>query len=223
MGHSHVVQRLLEDERVRSSAYQQDNHGWSALHLAVHSRDLATVEALLGSSGIAEPSALVDESGLTAEEWLDLGLTSHSYKATSNLAFGKSRCCRGVTGLRQAAVMGIIPVIEYLIRAGHRVNGMDSGTRTALYYAAKKRMLPIMDLLLENGADPNILPRGRRSWEEFISDDAVLLRLNRAGYTRWDPDPEIERQIRLALRTRTQSFVQHRIIPGGFAGTGVEV
>ncbi|KAL7815134.1 ankyrin [Trichoderma gracile] len=212
MGHSHVVQRLLDDDRVRSIASQQDNHGWSVLHLAVHSRDLATISVLMGNFVIAEPRALVDESGLTAEEWLDLAPTSHSYKATSNLAFGKSRCCRGVTGLRQAVIIGNIPMIQLFIREGHDINGMNSGRRTALYYAAKKRMLPIMDLLLESGADPNILPTGRKTWEEFISDDAVLLRLNRAGYRRRDPDPEMERQIRLVLRTQYQFFVQHESV-----------
>lgn len=35
------------------------------------------VDILLGSS-VIEPLALSDESGLTAEEWPDLGPTSHS-------------------------------------------------------------------------------------------------------------------------------------------------
>ncbi|KAM0263413.1 hypothetical protein ACHAQJ_001269 [Trichoderma viride] len=217
MGHSRVVQLLLEDDRVRSSASQQDNHGWSVLHLAIHSRDLATIDALIGSSVIAEPRALFDESGLTAEEWLDLGPTSYSYKATSSLAFGKSRCCRAVTGLRQAVITGNIPMIKLLISLGHAVNDMNSGRRTALYYAAKKRKLSIMDLLLDSGADPNILPAGRKTWEEFISDDVVLQRLNRAGYRRRDTDPKVESQIRLALRAQGQASVLDRsasFVPG---------
>lgn len=214
MGHSEVVRLLLEDDRVRSSASQQDNHGWSILHLAVHSRDLSTIDTLIGSSVIAEPRALVDESGLTAEEWLDLGSTSHSYKANSNLAFGKSRCCRAVTDLREAVSIGNVPMIKLFIESGYAVDGTNSGRRTALYYAAKKRMLSIMDLLLDSGADPNILPTGRKTWEEFISDDAVLLRLNQAGYKRQDTDPEVERQIRLALRapnTRQPDLDQIRL------------
>lgn len=207
MGHSHVVQSLLEDDRARPSVSQQDNHGWSALHLAVHSRDLATVRILLGSSVIAEPSALCDESGLTAEEWLDLVPTSHSYKATSNLAFGKSRCCRAVTNLRQAVVKGNIPMIELLLGQGHSVNGADSGRRTALYYAAKNSLVPIMDMLLARGADPNVLPAGRITWEQFISDDMVLSRLREAGYRKRSTDPEIEHQVRRALRGRGEAFV----------------
>ena len=207
MGHSHVVQGLLEDDRIRSTATQQDNHGWSVLHLAIHSRDLATVRILLDKSVIAEPQTLFDESGLTAEEWLDRGPTSHSQKATGNLAFSKSRCCRAVTSLRKAVTIANVPMIKLLFKLGHDINDMNSGRRTALYYAAKKRMLPIMDLLLHLGADPNILPAGRKNWEEFISPGDVLLRLNRAGYRKRDTDPEVERQIRQALRMQSQPSV----------------
>lgn len=212
MGHSQVAQCLLEDERIRMNASQQDNHGWSVLHLAVYSRDLATIEVLLGSAAIEEPRGLFDESGLTPEEWLDLRPSSHNYKAICNLAFGKSRCCRAVTGLRravtikQAVTTGNIPMINLFLSLGHDVNGMDSGRRTALYYAAKKRMLPIMVLLLEHGADPNILPAGRKAWKEFISDDDVLQLLKQAGYRERDPDREVAHQIRLAFGSQGQEF-----------------
>ena len=203
MGHSRVVQCLLEDYRIRSSAAQQDNDGWSVLHLAVHSRDLDTINLLLDSSVIAEPQSLFDESGFTPEDWLDFGPTSRSQKArgTSELAFSKSRCCRAVTGLRRAVKTGTgnVPMIKLLLRLGDEVDGVDSGRRTALYYAVKRRMLPVIDLLLSLGADPNILPDGRRTWGEFISDADVLLRLNRAGYQNRDIDPEIEQKVRLAF------------------------
>lgn len=207
MGHSHVVHRLLEDDRIRSTASQQDNHGWSVLHLAVHSRDLATVRILLDKSVIAEPQTLFDESGLTAEEWLDRGPTSYSQRATGNLAFSKSRCCRAATGLRQAVTIGSVPMIKLLIKLGRDINGVDSGRRTALYYAVKKGMLSVMELLLDLGANPNILPAGRKNWEEFISRGDVLLRLTRAGYEKRDTDPEGERQIRQALRAQGRPSV----------------
>lgn len=207
MGHSHVVQCLLEDERIRSTASQQDNHGWSALHLAIHRRDLAIVRILLEKYVIVEPHTLFDESGLTAEEWLDRGPTSHAQKATGNLAFSKSRCCRAVTSLRQAVIIGNVPMIKLLFKQGHDINGMNSGRRTALYYAVKKGLLSIMDLLLDLGADPNVLPAGWRNWEEFIPPGDVLLRLNRAGYRKPDTDPGVERLIRQALRVQTQPSV----------------
>ena len=43
------------------------------------------------------------------------------------------------------------------------INGIDSRRRSALYYAAKKNMLSTMHVLLNLGADPNILPTGRKS------------------------------------------------------------
>ncbi|KAL4964644.1 ankyrin repeat domain-containing protein [Aspergillus stella-maris] len=198
---------LLEDHRIRSTATQQDNHGWSVLHLAIHSRDLTIVRILLDESVIAEPQTLLDESGLTAEDWLDRGPTSHSQKATGNLAFNKSRCCRAVTSLRQAVTTGNVPMIKLLLKLGHDINSMNSGRRTALYYAAKKGMLSIMNLLLDLGADPNILPAGRKNWEEFIPPGDVLLRLNQAGYWKRDTNPEVERQIRQALRLQSQPSV----------------
>lgn len=210
MGHSQVVRCLLEDERIRSNLSQQDNHGWSVLHLAIHNRDLATIEALAGDSAIEELRGSFDQDGQTPEEWLDLRPSSHNYKAICKLAFGKSRCCRAVTGLRravtikQAVTTGNVPMIKLFLSLGHDVNGMNSGRRTALYYAAKKRMLPIMTLLLEHGADPNILPAGRKTWEEFISDDQVLQRLRQAGYRKRGADRELERQIRLALGSQDQ-------------------
>ncbi|OAR00401.1 hypothetical protein LLEC1_01354 [Akanthomyces lecanii] len=199
MGYSQVAQCPLEVERVRMNASQQDNHGWSALHLAVYGRDLATIEVLLSSAAIQDPRGFVDESGLTPQEWLDLRPSGHSYKAICSLAFGKSRCCSAVTGLRRAVTIkhavasGNIPIFNLFLNLGHNVNGMNSGRRTALYYAAKKRMLPIMILLLEHGADPKILPAGRTSWEEFISEETVLQLLKQAGYTRRDLDPRLAR------------------------------
>jgi hypothetical protein len=102
-------------------------------------------------------------------------------------------------------------MIKLLLKLGHDINGMNSGRRTALYYAAKKRMLSIMDLLLDLGADPNIIPAGWKNWEEFISPGEVLLRLNRAGYWKRDTDPEVERQIRQALRVQIQPYVPDQL------------
>lgn len=210
MGHSQVVQCLLGDERLRSAAFQQDNHGWSALHLAVHSRDVATVRILLDQSVIANPQALLDESGLTAEEWLDRGWSaSFGQRAFANLAFSKSRCCRVVTGLRRVASTGSVPLARIVCTrsSGKHINDMNSGRRTALYYAVKNYLLPMINLLLDLGADPNILPTGQKAWEEFVDDDRIILRLKQAGYEKRDIEPEIEDQIRHELRMRCQPSV----------------
>ena len=209
MGYSSVVQSLLKDDRITSSP-SQDNHGWSFLHLAVHRRHLDTVRVLLDNPVISKSRLQCDESGLTAEEWLDTEVDSHSYKTISNLAFSKSRCCRPVTKLRQAVHNRNTVLTKLLLEQGCYVNDTDSGRRTALYYAARKGQISILNMLLEKGADPNILPAGRRTWEEFISDDIIIQRLQQAGYTKPIPNPEIDYQIRLALRERGETYALDR-------------
>jgi ankyrin repeat protein len=205
MGYSDVVQTLLKDGWITSSL-PQDNHGWSVLHLAVHGRHLDTVRVLLDSSFISQSGFQCDERGLTAEEWLDFELDSHFYKTISNLAFSKSRCCRAATKLRQAVRSNNIVMAEFLLEQGCHIDGTDSGRRTALYYAVRKGYIAILNMLLEKGADPSILPAGRMTWEEFISDDRILQRLRQAGYMKPIPNSEIDHQIRLALSA-------HPVIP----------
>ncbi|KAK4553669.1 hypothetical protein LTR86_009167 [Recurvomyces mirabilis] len=207
MGHSQVVRSLLDiDERVSSSL--QDTHGWTALHLAVHMRHLATVRVLLANPTISESRLQSDGRGLTAEEWLDLGMNSQYYKIISKVSFGNSRCCRAVTRLRQAAREGKTVVVELLLEQGDSVYGTNSGRRTALYHAAKEGHHQILDVLLKDGADPNFLPSGLKTWEGVISDEITLQRLRQAGYTATSPDAETDAQIRRTLRARDQSYTQ---------------
>lgn len=207
MGHSRVVQSLLRDDRMKTMASNQDNHGWSALHLAVFARDLDTVRALLDCTTVSVSRFQCDENGLAAEDWLDFVPLSHPYTSTSALAFSKSRCCRAITGLRQALMSGHKPLVEHVLGRGDKVNSTDSGRRSALYCAVKKGRIDIIDMLLENLADPNLLPIGRKTWEEFVSDEEILSRLRRAGYKQRISDPKIEEQIRLAFKQQDRSLV----------------
>jgi hypothetical protein len=171
-------------------------------------RHLDTVRVLLANPTISESRLQSDGRGLTAEEWLDLGMNSHYYKIISKVSFGNSRCCRAVTRLRQAAREGNTVITELLLEQADSVYGTNSGRRTALYYAAKKSHHQILDVLLKNGADPNFLPAGLKMWEEVISDDTTLQRLRQAGYTATGPNPETELQIRRTLRARGQSYTR---------------
>ncbi|KAL5613933.1 hypothetical protein FOVSG1_002996 [Fusarium oxysporum f. sp. vasinfectum] len=177
----------------------QDNHGWSTLHLAVLGRHLDTVRELLrlplGDRLLVER----DDTGRTAEDWLDIELGSHTYAKLSNLAYSKSRCCRPVTGLRKAARENNIDLAELLLDQGHDINGTDAGRRTALYYAASKGHLRIVELLLSKGADPNILPAGRQMWELFVHNSEILQQLRRYGCSKPVHDTEKDEQIRLIL------------------------
>ena len=209
MGHSAVVKFLLETYGIVSSV-AQDKHGWSVFHLGALSRDLDTLEILIKNPIISGLSLQYDDRNLTAGDWLDLKFDSHLYETISKLAFDKLRCCRAATKLRLAVSYNNIDMTELLLEQGYSVNDTDSGRRTALYYAAKESYIPILEMLLSWSADPNILPVGRRAWEDFISDDNVLERLRQAGYKKPIPDPEIDRQIRLVLRHQEEVFPRYR-------------
>ncbi|KAI1052302.1 hypothetical protein LB507_007580 [Fusarium sp. FIESC RH6] len=183
MGHCHLVPRLIEYDP--NIALQQDNHGWSAMHLAVLGRDVA----IIGTLGLAESPMLLDESGLTAEDWLYRWRKGLLQKAKGDLAFSS------------------VPLIQHLINSGHDINGVDSGMRTAFYYAARKCMLPTMDILIAHGADPNILPTGRTDWEEFIPVHSVLLRLSAAGYKKPEVDDKLEGYIHQVFQAQKQLLV----------------
>lgn len=103
-------------------------------------------------------------------------------------------------------------MIEFLYGINHHINGMNSGRRTALYYAANMCMPYIMNLLLDNGADPEILPRGRKTWEDFITNEDILLRLHQAGYRKRNTDPEVKLRIRHALGAQVKHDVQSRSV-----------
>ena len=211
MGHPHIVRFLLQDDKIASRT-SQDNHGWSVFHLAVLGRHLETLRTLSDSSLLRNSRFQCDDSGRTAEDWLDFEFDGHLYKTISNLAFGKSRCCRAVTKLRQAAHNGNIAMTEFLLEQWRLyVDGTDSGMRTALYCAARKGHIPILKMLLKEGANPNILPAGRRAWEDFISDDTILQRLQQAGYVKPIPDPRIDHEIRLLLTL--EHYIPNQITP----------
>lgn len=205
MGYPRVVKTLLESDRMTSSP-PQDNHGWSVLHLAAHRRHLGTVKALLSDPLMSGTQLQSDENGLLAEEWLDLEFESHSYKSIGNLAFHKSRCCRSTTKLRLAVYNNNIVMTDLLLNQGCFVDDTNSGRRTALYYAAIKGHISLLGMLLEKGADPNIIPTGRRAWEEFISDYRILRQLQHAGYTQRSLDPALDHEIRLAFTQQEESY-----------------
>ena len=199
MGHHDTAQILLNAGGIDPSS-SQDNHGWSVLHLAALGRDLRTIKLLLSNPIVSESRLLCDDSGLTAEEWLDFELDSHSLKTIRSVAFKKSRCCRPITQLRHAAYHGNAVMIELLLREGMDINSRDSGNRTALYHAAKKGDNALLNTLLGNNADPNILPTGYATWEDFITNDNVLQKLRQSGYAKPMPNPNLDYQIKSALR-----------------------
>lgn len=58
--------------------------------------------------------------------------------------------------LHQAAEQGDLEKITRLIEQGDDINGRDSAGRTALHYAVGEEQIASVELLLANGADPDI-------------------------------------------------------------------
>ena len=199
MGHHDTARILLNAGGIDSSS-SQDNHGWSVLHLAALGRHLRTIEVLIDNPIVSESRLLCEDSGLTAEEWLDFELDSHSLKTIRSVAFKKSRCCRPITQLRYAAYHGNVVMVELLLKEGCDINGTDSGNRTTLYHAARKGDNAVLNTLLANKANPNILPTGYATWEDFITNDNILQRLRQSGYAKPMPDPSLDYQMKSALR-----------------------
>ncbi|KAF5241965.1 hypothetical protein FANTH_8925 [Fusarium anthophilum] len=202
---SPIYTECIRREKGIRLIFSQDNQGWSALHLAVLGRHLDTVRELLHLPVGGRLLVERDENGHTPEDWLEIELGSHTYAKLSNLAYSKSRCCRPVTGLRKAARENIIDLVELLLDQGHDIDGTDPGQRTALYYAASKGHLRIVELLLSKGADPNILPIGRLMWELFVYDSDILRQLRQYGYRKPVQDLEKDNQIRLMLHNATST------------------
>lgn len=199
MGHGDAAQILLNAGGIDASSFQ-DNHGWSVLHLAALGRHLRTIEVLIDNPIVSQSRFLCDDSGLSAEEWLDLELDSHSLKTMRNVAVKKSRCCRPISHLRQAAHHGNVVMIELLLRQKWDIDQTDSGNRTAIYHAAKKGDMAVLNILLGHKADPNILPTGYAAWEDFITNENILQRLRQSGYAKPTPDPNLDQQVKAALR-----------------------
>ena len=218
MGHDDTARILLNAGGIDSSS-SQDNHGWSVLHLAALGRHLRTIEVLIDNPIVSESRLLCDDSGLTAEEWLDFELDSHSLKTIRNVAFKKSRCCRPITQLRYAAYHGNVVMIEVLLKEGWDINSTDSGNRTALYHAAKKGDNAVLNTLLGNNANPNILPTGYATWEDFITNDNVLQRLRQSGYAKPMPNPDLDYQMKAALRQGGKYYSAQQAPQHGFASS----
>lgn len=195
-GHTDVVERLLECGGWSPETVLGETNGWSPLHLAALGGHLHTVVAVRCNAAVFLLGHHCDDCGITARDCVALASGRFTvegpslHRRMSVGAFKKSICCGTSTGLREAARSGNVVLARLLLSSGsacheaglEQVDGMDSGRRTALFYAVASSNLKMLDLLIEKGANPNILPLGYRAWEQFVSDEMVLQKLRHAGY-----------------------------------------
>jgi len=80
----------------------------------------------------------------------------------------------GYTALMAAAEKGNLDMVSLLIGAKSDVNAIESGSQaTALTYAIRGGQLPIVEALVEAGADPDHLAKSRHPLQEAIGQKEV--------------------------------------------------
>jgi len=73
----------------------------------------------------------------------------------------------GFTAVDQAVGEGSFEIVEFLLKSGAKVNG-HTANGSPLHTACAWRRLKIARLLLQNGADPNVLDKDGRKPIDFI-------------------------------------------------------
>jgi uncharacterized protein len=71
------------------------------------------------------------------------------------------------TLLSRAALRGDLALVTYFARQGDKVNATDSRGMTALMYAVRENRAPVVDWLLDHGADPDM--------RSIVGEDALTL------------------------------------------------
>lgn len=88
------------------------------------------------------------------------------------------------TGLSEAAKKGNTQMIEILLATGADWNTTDSQGRTLLYKVTYAGCLPVVETLLQKGADPNTLsPCGEEGSSLSVTRESPLLAACSKGYT----------------------------------------
>lgn len=76
---------------------------------------------------------------------------------------------KGITPLQIAATMGYLECAEQLIKAGANVDTPNSTGETALISAVHNRNIPLVRLLLKEGANPNRNDNSGRSARDYVA------------------------------------------------------
>lgn len=129
----------------------QDEHGCTAMHIAVASRRPELVPLLLEFMADLE---VKNESGQTAlQEAAACGEVLIAELLLSRGARVDARNSSGWTPLYSAVVGGHAEVVSLLAEKGADVNAAASDGRTAVYMAVEAGRHACLDILLERGAD----------------------------------------------------------------------
>ena len=133
----------------------RDDHGWSALHLALH-RQYDDLAQLLLDHG-ANPNVSDVNGSTTLHEASSQGRTAFVKLLFEYGANINARDKRGETALHKAARWGYLEVVQLLLDHGADTNAKGDNLWTSLHEAAWSGNLQVVDLLLKSGADAHAL------------------------------------------------------------------
>lgn len=153
-GNVRVVKLLLQHS---ASVNKADERGWSALHVAAQTPDTEILGILLAHNAFPDLAAVDGQTPL--HRACTLGYQNNARILLENDADTDVTDIAGLTPLHRAASGGHVQTVEILMKHGAYVDSIDARSWTVLHRAcaAKDSNIEVIKLLLDNGADANLL------------------------------------------------------------------
>ena len=141
----------------------RDSNGKTALHFAVHSKNVLVVDALIQAGADLDAKADGNVTALMLSVDMAFGDPDIALRLIRAGADVQAADTNGDTALIVATTESSLEVVKALLEKGANPNAKGLGGETALHYAAMNAMLDQAKLLLEHRAHPNILNSAGKS------------------------------------------------------------
>ncbi len=181
-GDAVAVQRHLQ-EGVPLNATNE--LGLTGLHLAAYQRHEAVVRAILGALPKTSKPVPAGET-MTADEYRDSISFDNYLNRSDASALLDAKTPQGMTALHLA--IGALDeeekvyarLVKELLRAGAAANSTDQRGRTPLHKAVELGRAKVVEVLLQNGADPLLRTADGELATDLTRDSATLSIINEA-------------------------------------------
>ncbi|CAF1105763.1 unnamed protein product [Adineta steineri] len=165
--------------------------GWTPLYAAMKSRKFDVVKLLLKHG--ADPNAvqkLVSTPFLLASEICDLDIIEACVEAGADLEFKPSGTdadnlnITGQTALFMATLKDRVDVVKFLIEKKAQINVQNRYGVSPLLLCAESGNYELVQVLVEGGADVNIIPQGALAEESILAGQTPLFGAANKGHVK---------------------------------------